>query len=213
MAQAPKQKKEKKEKKPKKQKREKRAPLPRVPLTPADAAVTAVATIFLAAALIFLALALDAAVSGDPSGVVRIPIVSGYQTMPKVIDSVWFAMPDGTFVNGEGQPFEAPPPYIYGQDAPKPAEPAVPEVPPQPAAGETPPEEEPDEPEPPEESAERPAGSLPGTQDWTVMVWISRRGGSYHSRSDCEAMDPGTPREVAVQEAVALDCLRCQRCW
>ena len=212
MAKAPKQKKEKKEKKRKKEEREKRAPLPRVPLTPADAAVTAVATIFLAAALIFLALALDAAVSGDPSGIVHIPIVSGYQTMPKVIDSVWFAMPDGTFVNGDGQPFEAPPPYIYGQDAPK--APAVPETPPS-AAEETLPEEEVEEPEPSEEStqAERPVGSLPGTQDWTVMVWISRRGGSYHSRSDCEAMDPGTPREVAVQEAVALDCLRCQRCW
>lgn len=50
-------------------------------------------------------------------------------------------------------------------------------------------------------------------QDWTIMVWIAQRGGGYHSRSDCPEIGSATPRETTIQEAVALDCSRCESCW
>ena len=45
------------------------------------------------------------------------------------------------------------------------------------------------------------------------MVWIAQRGGRYHSRNDCPQIGSAAPREATIQEAVALDCTRCESCW
>lgn len=55
--------------------------------------------------------------------------------------------------------------------------------------------------------------TAPGAQDWTVMVWITDGGRTYHSRSDCEDVGSGSPRQVMIQEATALDYFRCEKCW
>ena len=76
------------------------------------------------------------------------------------------------------------------------------------------PEEDAAESEAPSPSAGISTGlTAPGAQDWTVMVWVTDGGRTYHSRNDCEDIGSGSPREMMIQEAVALSYFRCEYCW
>ncbi len=206
MAKAPKEKKDKKEKK---SRRPKRVPLPRAPLTVKDVLLSIVAYAFLGLSFMCMVLAIQAAIRGDGQTPIR-----RSSTRPSAqadtTSSMWFGLRDGTFVNEYGDPFVAPPPVTYQPPAPQQKAPTAPA--PEPTPAPAPELEAPVEPEAPAAAETAPAPISNG-QDWTVMVWISRRGGRYHSRSDCPQIESGTPRETTIQEAVALDCTRCESCW
>lgn len=208
MAKAPKKKKEKKEKSPR---RPKRVPLPKAPLTAKDVLVSIVAYAFLGLSFMCMVLALQAAIRGDGQSVVR-RAASRPSAQTSANSSMWFGLPDGTFVNEYGDPFVAPPPVTYQPPAPKAEAPAAPVPEPAPAPEVEMPEL-PAEPETPASEAESTPEPISNGQDWTVMVWIAQRGGRYHSRSDCPEIGSATPREATIQEAVALDCSRCESCW
>ncbi|MBR3559964.1 MAG: hypothetical protein IKN81_00280 [Oscillospiraceae bacterium] len=203
MAKAPKKKKEKKEKKPR---RPKRVPLPPVPLTPRDMLLSIGASLFFVLSFVCMLLALQAAIHGDGQAPVR--RTPSRSATSAAQSSMWFGLPDGSFVNELGDPFVAPPTTVY--QPPQPEAPAAPE--PEVAPAPAPEVETPDQPAEPETPTEEPAPISNG-QDWTIMVWIAQRGGRYHSRSDCPEIGSATPREATIQEAVALDCTRCESCW
>ena len=179
MAKVPKKKKEKKEKR---ARRPRRVPLPKAPLTARDVLVSIVAYAFLGLSLMCMILAIESAMQGDGQSTVRRASVRP-APQASTAGSMWFGLPDGSFVNEYGDPFVAPPPVTY-----------------QPPAAPAP------------EAQAAPAPVSNG-QDWTVMVWIAQRGGRYHSRNDCPQIGSAAPREATIQEAVALDCTRCESCW
>ena len=204
MAKAPKKKKEKKSRRPK------RVPLPKAPLTAKDVLVSVVAYAFLGLSFMCMLLAIQSAIQGDGQSAVR-RAAARPSAQASASSSMWFGLRDGTFVNEYGDPFVAPPPVTYQPPAPQPETPPAPAPEPTPAPEvETPELPEPEAPAPETEAAPAP---MSNGQDWTVMVWIAQRGGRYHSRSDCPEIGSATPREATIQEAVALDCTRCDSCW
>jgi len=207
MAKAPKKQKEKKEKR---SRRPRRVPLPRAPLTAKDVLVSIVAYAFLGLSFMCMILAIQAAVQGDGQSAVRRAASSRPSAQTGTSSSMWFGLPDGTFVNEYGDPFVAPPPVTYEPPTPQTETPAAPAPEPTPEI-ETP--EVPVEPEAPAPETETTPAPITNGQDWTVMVWIAQRGGRYHSRGDCPELGSATPREATIQEAVALDCSRCESCW
>ena len=209
MAKAPKKKKEKAEKR---SRRPKRVPLPKAPLTVKDVLVSVVAYAFLGLSFMCMILAIQAAMHGDGQSSVRRAASSRPSAQAAANSSMWFGLKDGTFVNEYGDPFVAPPPVTYEPPAPQSETSPAPTPEPTPAPEiETP--EAPAEPEAPVPEAESAPAPVTNGQDWTIMVWIAQRGGGYHSRSDCPEIGSATPRETTIQEAVALDCSRCESCW
>ena len=193
----------------KEEKKKLRIVLPRLPFSLWEGAAAFAATVFLTISFVYMGQAFSAAVTGELAGEARrAAAAASAPVQAETGGQIWFSMPDGTYVNGDGAMFEAPPPVIYEPPSPEPPAPVAPAAPELPVVEETPPE--------PEEAVQEPepaAEAPPGAQTWTTMVWVTRLGGSYHSRVDCPEMDPGTPRELPVQEAVALNCLRCRGCW
>lgn len=206
MAKVPKKKKEKKEKR---ARRPRRVPLPKAPLTARDVLVSIVAYAFLGLSLMCMILAIESAMQGDGQSTVRRASVRP-APQASTAGSMWFGLPDGSFVNEYGDPFVAPPPVTYQPPAPRQETPAAPEPTPVPEAA---PPEVPAAPETPAQEMQAAPAPVSNGQDWTVMVWIAQRGGRYHSRNDCPQIGSAAPREATIQEAVALDCTRCESCW
>ena len=150
MAKVPKKKKEKKEKR---ARRPRRVPLPKAPLTARDVLVSIVAYAFLGLSLMCMILAIESAMQGDGQSTVRRASVRP-APQASTAGSMWFGLPDGSFVNEYGDPFVAPPPVTYQPPAPRQETPAAPEPTPVPEAE---PPETPAEPEAPAQETEAPA--------------------------------------------------------